>query len=114
GLCLLGAAILLPDLAATGLSAMLGIHALTVGLAGGMILAVMTRATLGHTGRPLHADRPTTAIYVAANLAAFARIAAEIWPVRAIELIDVSGLLWVGAFALFTLHYGRFLLGVGK
>lgn len=114
GMSLLGAAVLLPDLAATGLTPMLGVHALTVGLAGGMILAVMTRATLGHTGRPLHADRLTTAIYVTVNLAALARLAAEVWTVHAIALIDASGFLWIGAFALFALHYGRFLLGHSK
>jgi len=114
GMCLLGAAILMPGLAAAGLTPMLGIHALTVGLAGGMILAVMTRATLGHTGRPLHADRLTTAIYVAVNLAALARLAAEVWTGQAIVLIDASGLFWIAAFTLFALRYGRFLLGQGK
>ncbi len=106
GLCLLGASILLP-----GLSPMLATHALTIGLIGGMILAVMTRATLGHTGRQLHADGPTVAIYALVNLAALARIAAELLPERWFELINISGAAWIGAFALFSLVYGRYLLG---
>src|SRR5690606_19752171 len=42
-----------------GLPATAGLHALTVGGIGGMILAMMTRVSLGHTGRPLHAARLT-------------------------------------------------------
>lgn len=106
GLCLLGAAILFP-----GLSPMPAIHALTVGLVGGMTLAVMTRATLGHTGRPLHAGGATIAIYVAINLATLLRIAAEIYPDQWVEMLNFSGLFWIGAFGLFAVMYGRFLLG---
>ena len=86
------------------------IHALTVGAMGTMILAVMTRATRGHTGRPLVADRITVAIYMLISAAALARIAASFLPVWTMPLLSVSGLFWILAFLLFVLAYGRALL----
>ena len=50
------------------------IHLLTTGAMGTMTLAVMTRASLGHTGRPRHADRLTVTIYLLVNLGALLRI----------------------------------------
>ena len=60
GLCLIGLGVLLPSAVPTTA----GLHALSAGAIGSMTLAVMTRATLGHTGRGLAADRWTTAIYI--------------------------------------------------
>ena len=77
---------------------------------GTMILAVMTRATRGHTGRPLVADRITVAIYMLISAAALARIAASFLPVWTMPLLSVSGLFWILAFLLFVLAYGRALL----
>lgn len=54
------------------------VHALTVGAIGTMTLAVMTRASLGHTGRPLSAGPGTTAIYAAITLAALLRLGAPL------------------------------------
>jgi len=106
GLSLLGLAIFLPEL----ISSTAGLHALTAGAIGSMTIAVMTRATLGHSGRQLAADSWTTTIYalvaVAAALRVLAPIAFEIY----YPLLWVSGLLWCAAFGLFTLHYGRILL----
>jgi uncharacterized protein involved in response to NO len=58
GLLLVGLSAFLPDVPPAA-----GLHALTAGAMGGMTLAVMTRATLGHTGRALTADRWTAAVY---------------------------------------------------
>lgn len=86
------------------------VHALTAGAMGTMILAVMTRATLGHTGRLLHADTATLAIYALVSLAALLRVAAA-WAVELrTELLDVAALAWVGAFLLFAVEYGPVLL----
>ena len=71
GVALLGLAVLDADVP---LSA--AIHALTAGAIGTMILAVMTRATRGHTGRDLSADRVTVLIYGLVTLAAITRVAA--------------------------------------
>ena len=78
------------------------VHALTAGAMGTMILAVMTRATLGHTGRALHADAATIAIFALVTASAVLRIAAA-WAIEAqVDLLEVSGLAWIGAFALFA------------
>jgi uncharacterized protein involved in response to NO len=73
-----------------------------------MILAVMTRATRGHTGQPLAADRATAAIYLLVLGAACARVAAGfgLWY---LTLLDISGALWVAAFFLFVVKYGPML-----
>jgi uncharacterized protein involved in response to NO len=80
-------------------------HALTAGAIGTMVLAVMTRATLGHTGRKLTADRATALIYVLVVLAAGVRIAAEMADRARADLILGAALLWIGAFGLFILRY---------
>jgi uncharacterized protein involved in response to NO len=104
GLALLGLAAsgLLPRSAA--------LHALTAGAFGTMTLAVMTRAALGHTGRPLTADAWTTAIYAMVNLGALARLAAFWAPAAHLPSLQLAGLLWGGAFLLYALRYGPILL----
>lgn len=86
-----------------------GIHALTAGAVGVMTLAVMTRATRGHTGRPLAADRATQAIYAAINLAALTRVAAPFAPAAQVHLLAASALLWTLAFAGFAAVYAPML-----
>lgn len=86
------------------------IHALTVGAIGTMILAVMTRATRGHTGRELAADRPTTLIYLLVGLATAARIAAAFTARTPVYWLLMAGALWVAAFGLFALRYAPLLL----
>jgi len=87
------------------------LHALTVGAIGTMTLAVMTRATLGHTGRPLAAGPATSAIYVMASLAAALRIVAPLAGAGVVVLTSLAGVAWTGAFALFVLIYGPMLVG---
>jgi uncharacterized protein involved in response to NO len=106
GLCLLGLGVFLPEF----FPSIAGLHALTAGAIGSMTLAVMTRATLGHTGRPLAADGWTAAIYIFVALAAATRVAAPILPDVLGLLLWVSGLLWSAAFGLFTIRFGRMLL----
>jgi uncharacterized protein involved in response to NO len=85
------------------------IHALTAGAIGTMTLGVMTRVSLGHTGRALTADRITALIYLLVVLAAIARVAA--WDSGASAmLIEVSAALWIGSFGLFALRYGPILV----
>lgn len=105
GTGLLGLAMLSPEVPRQA-----AIHALTAGAAGTMILAVMTRATRGHTGRALSADRSTVLIYVLITLAAAIRVAAPFGGDWSLALIAASGGLWIAAFALFTLAYAPMLL----
>lgn len=105
GAALLGLAMLDPALPLGA-----AIHALTAGAIGTMTLAVMTRATRGHTGRRLAADRITMLIYGLVTLAAAARVAAAMIPAWIMPLLLVAAVLWIGAFGIFVLAYGPMLL----
>jgi uncharacterized protein involved in response to NO len=70
GFLLMGASVLWPAVVPTSA----GFHAWMAGAVGLMTLAVMTRASLGHTGQELAASLPTQAIYLCAFIAALARI----------------------------------------
>lgn len=87
-------------------------HLWMAGALGLMTLAVMTRATLGHTGRELHAGTGTTAIYVALMGAVLARLAAAFWPV--LPLYHLSAAFWIAAYAGFAVLYGPLLLRARK
>jgi uncharacterized protein involved in response to NO len=104
GFFLLGAALLWPQ----AITASAGVHAWMAGAVGLMTLAVMTRATLGHTGRPLAASPATQVIYLCALVAALARIAAALggWT----DLLHVAGLAWIAAFGGFVVIYGPLLV----
>ena len=104
GLLLLGMANLVP-----AFGNLAALHALTTGAFGTMMLAVMTRATLGHSGRPLTADRSTVLIYMAVTVGAVTRVVSPLLPDYGLLL--AAGLLWAGAFLLFALIYGPMLLG---
>jgi uncharacterized protein involved in response to NO len=86
------------------------LHALTVGAIGTMLLAVMTRVSLGHTGRVLRASRPTIVIYLLINAAALVRVAASWSAAGTMTFIVVSGLCWIAAFGLFEIRYSPVLL----
>jgi uncharacterized protein involved in response to NO len=87
-----------------------GVHAWMAGAAGIMTLAVMTRATLGHTGHALTASIGTQAIYAAIIVAAVARICAVIHTAQSELLLHVAALAWVIAFLGFALAYGPLLV----
>lgn len=85
------------------------VHAWTVGLIGMMTLAVMTRASLGHTGRTLTAGAAVTALYGAILAAALLRILAAFEPQE--MLVAASGLLWLAGFAGFAIVFLPALTG---
>ena len=87
-----------------------GVHAWMAGAAGIMTLAVMTRATLGHTGHALTASAGTQAIHAAIIIAAVARICAVIHTAQSDLLLHVAAAAWVIAFLGFALAYGPLLL----
>ncbi|TIV98396.1 MAG: NnrS family protein, partial [Mesorhizobium sp.] len=104
GLLLAGLAIFAPG----GIPPVAGIHALAVGAIACMTLAVMTRATLGHTGRELKASVGTCAVFAAILIAAVLRVAAAIAPAEAI-LLCMSAAFWVAAFAGYAVLFGGYL-----
>ena len=85
-----------------------GLHAWTAGAIGLMTLAVMTRATLGHTGRPLQASAITQAIYACVFVAAVLRIIAGL--TGSLILLEAGGALWMVGFAGFALAYAPLLV----
>jgi len=87
-----------------------GLHAWGVGAIGLMTLAVMTRASRGHTGRPLTAPMGTIAIYAAMVVSAICRIAAALAPEHGTVLLAVAASAWSAAFLGFVLVYGPMLL----
>lgn len=105
-------------LAATALGldvpASAGMHAWGVGAFGAMTLAVMSRASLGHTGAALHAGPATVAIYAFVLLAAAARIAAAFFPASGVVLLHLAAAAWIAAFAGFALAYGPRLVRPGS
>jgi len=98
-------------LASSGLmDATSAVHVLTVGTIASMMLAVMTRATRGHTGRELVASKTTCVSYLAIVACAFTRPIAGQWPELAPMLYPVSGLLWLLAFGAYLLEYAPMLI----
>ncbi len=91
-----------------------GLHAWMAGAVGTMTLAVMTRASLGHTGHELVARAGTQAIFAAVVLAALARVAATLLPAWAFSLIHLAALAWIAAFAGFALLYAPILFGARR
>jgi uncharacterized protein involved in response to NO len=85
------------------------LHALTVGAIGTMTLAVMTRASLGHTGQALTAGAGTVAIYALVTLAAILRLAAPLGGSDMLILLSLAGAAWTGAFGLFVVLYAPLL-----
>jgi uncharacterized protein involved in response to NO len=106
-LALLGLAIMLPD-AVPHSSAL---HALTAGAVGTMTLAVMTRASLGHTGRAIAADCFVVAMYGMVSAGATLRVAAPFAGDWYAHVLACGGAIWAGAFLLFAIRYAPILWG---
>ena len=87
------------------IAASAGIHAWTGGAIGTMTLAVMSRATLGHTGRRLEASAATHLIYASVIVAALARVCAALEVDHTGALLSVAGIAWAAAFLGFAAAY---------
>ncbi|HLO78417.1 MAG TPA: NnrS family protein, partial [Magnetospirillum sp.] len=100
GLALLGAASfteVLPFSAA--------VHALTAGCVGTMVLGVMSRAALGHAGRPLQVSKATVAAYGLLSAGTVLRVLAPLVPEAQMGLTHAGGTLWALAWLLFVVVY---------
>ena len=102
GALLLGAAILAPE----EISSASVQHVWMAGALGLMTLAVMTRATLGHTGGDLTAGPGTVAIYSAL----LGSVVARALSFGGTDLLALSAVLWIAAFGGFAWFYGPLLL----
>jgi uncharacterized protein involved in response to NO len=110
GLATAGAAALSPHIPAATSA-----HAFGTGAVGTMVMAVMTRASLGHTGRPLVAATPVVWAYCLITLAALLRTFGVILaPRHYTEILMAAGLAWIAAFALFVGVYAPILISPRK
>lgn len=83
------------------------VHLLAIGSMGGLILAMIARVSLGHTGRPLQPRPAMSAAFILLNLAVPLRVwLAPAWPEGGYWL---AALCWASAFALFVWHYAAIL-----
>ena len=105
GLLLMGLSHLWTELPPSG-----ALHALTIGAMGTMTVAVMSRATLGHTGRDLHAGPGLTTAYVLVSLAALLRVVASAWDGGGLGMLWIAAASWITAFVIFLLVCGPMLL----
>lgn len=95
----------------SGIPPSAALHALTAGAVGTMTLAVMTRASLGHTGRAIVADRFVVAMYMMVSTGAALRVAAPFADDWYAHVLACGGALWSGAFVLFAIRYAPILWG---
>lgn len=107
GFLLLAAALLAP----AAFDPVAALHVWLVGTFGSMTLAVMTRASRGHSGRRLAADRVDVALYALAFAGAAARVAAPFADGGFATALNLAGGLWIAAFLGFALRYAPILLG---
>lgn len=106
----IGLLLLAASTAGAAVPATAAIHALTAGAVATMILAMMSRATLGHTGRELRAGPGTVAIYLCVTVAAILRVLTGLGAIDYRSGLELSGGLWALAFALFAVAYAPLLL----
>ena len=82
-----------------------GVHALTAGAMSTMILAVMSRASLGHTGRALRASPATVTSYLCVTIGALLRVGASLGMGPYSVMLDIAGAFWAAALLLFVVVY---------
>ncbi|GAA0859253.1 NnrS family protein [Aliiglaciecola litoralis] len=88
------------------LSLSTALHSITVGAIGGMIVAMTSRVSLGHTGRVLEVGRTMQLAFIAIILAAYVRsVLVAFWPQYSVELWILSAGLWCVTFACFIACY---------
>ena len=113
----LGYAWLVAGIALRGLAALelapapAAVHAFTAGTMGVVGLGIMSRASLGHSGRPLKASAVTTCSFVLVNLAAMVRVSGPMIGLNAQVSYGLSGSFWCFAFLLFLWVYTPILFG---
>lgn len=94
-----------------GVPATIATHALTAGAMGGLILGMIARVSLGHSGRPLEIGRAMAVAFASVNAVAFIRVFG-VWllPDFTMGLLQLSAALWLGAFGIFVVIYAPILL----
>lgn len=88
-----------------------GVHLLGIGAIGGMTVAVMMRATLGHTGRSLEAGKVLTVSYILIVTSALIRGFGADVSVLGISGLWIAAILWMLGFAGFVTRVGPWFFG---
>ncbi len=104
GMLLLAASVWLDD----SQLATAALHMFGIGAAGGLTISVMTRASIGHTGRELRADAVMKVMFTAVALSAILRVVGALWP-QADWAVKAAGASWIVAFGLFAVKIGPWL-----
>lgn len=101
----------LEALAQTGmLSQSVATHAFTTGGIGALTLGMMSRVSLGHTGRPLQTGKLINGAFICLMLAALLRISLYWLPLPTLSALHLSGTLWMLAWLAFLIHYTPILI----
>ena len=105
GLILLGISYLAPEIPSNHIW-----HLLTIGGIGGLILAMISRVSLGHTGRPLTPPKAMSLAFILMTISALIRTFGPwLMPTATSIFIDISGFCWILSFAIFVYYYGPML-----
>lgn len=87
------------------------LHLFAVGALGGVILAMISRVTMGHTGRAIyHGPNMTLAFIAVVSAAVIRSVGVAMWPQHMFLMIDISAGLWAFAFAMYVYHFGKMLI----
>lgn len=87
------------------------LHALTVGAIGGMIISMISRVSLGHSGRPLQPDKLISLGFILVLVAALMRsVMTAFMPSLLLHFYATSALLWALAFFVFVFLYFKILI----
>lgn len=86
----------------------LAVHCLSVGAMAGLILAMIARVSLGHTGRPLQPPKGMTLAFILLNVAGLSRV--FLVPLNTHAGLGLAALCWALAFAVFVCQYGPMLV----
>ena len=83
------------------------LHALSMGCLASLMLAMVTRVSCGHSGRPLGADKLMWSLFWLLQLSTVMRIAADAYPALAGDLLLPAALLWAGVMSVWGVHLGN-------
>lgn len=106
-----GLFLLSASMVSSGMPVSSAIHALAAGAIATMILAMITRASLGHTGHPLRASLSIVVAYALLTTGAVLRVIAPLGIIQYASAIRLAGATWIAAFLVFLVVYVPILAG---
>ncbi|MDN2480417.1 NnrS family protein [Vibrio agarivorans] len=87
------------------------IHLFAIGAFGGVILAMIARVTMGHTGRAIYEGPSMWLAFALIVVAALVRsIGTAFYPELMMRWIEIAAVLWVVAFGLFVVKFAKMLI----